>query len=316
MARALRIEYPGAWYHVLNRGVERRRIFADNKDCEKFLEIIRVLYPRFQVAIHCYCLMPNHFHMFVQTPLGKLRSFMQDLCGDYAHHYNVRHHRIGPLFQGRYRAMLVDTEAYALEISRYIHRNPVRASLAEEPEGYRWSSYAAYLGIRRPDTYLHTAFLLSRFEGDINRKRKLFRQFTMDSAGDEYNPFMTAQGGVVEGGEKFSKWVKKEKVPRERDSEISRLAELQKPAKAVLEAMQERVSLLTKDTRLGRKLVLYGLRHSTTLTLGEICSLTGAKSPIAVSQTVRRLNMVRRADSRLDGTMKQLESQCRHIVKM
>lgn len=311
MARPLRIEYSGALYHVLNRGVERRKIFGGDRDCEEFLGIIRALFPRYRVTLHAYCLMPNHYHLFLRTPLGKLRRFMQELGGDYGMYYNKRHHRVGPLFQGRYKAQLVDKDEYALQLSRYIHMNPVMAGMARKPEDYRWSSYRTYMGAGKADTYLHTGFLLAMFQGNAGRRRAAFRSFTLDKAGEGFSPVRESVGGVIAGAEGFVRWVRKEKVPRGHDVTVSRLAEIQKPSREVLGAMRTRVGALTADARLGRKLLLYGLKKSTTLTLTEIAKLTGGKSPAAVAQTVHRLGRQRRGDGNLNSLLERLDSSCR-----
>ncbi len=311
MARALRIEFPGAFYHVINRGVEQRTIFGDEKDYKYFFALCRRLYPRYKVTFHSYCLMPNHYHLFLQTPRGHLHQFMQDLNSQYSQYYNRRHRRVGPLFQGRYRALLVDTREYALDISRYIHLNPVKAGLVKRPEAYHWSSYAAFLGLRTADTYLHTGLLLSQIGGRDRSNRDLFRKFTMDGFDNSFDPLARVQGGVVIGGEQFLKWLKKEKVPRGQDGAVAKLRELQKPPSEVKEALERRVNTVVNDPKLQRKLLLYGLKRSTTLSLKEISELVGARSPFAVAQVIRRLTLERREDRSLDKLMTRLENDFR-----
>ena len=125
MARPLRVEYEGAFYHVMNRGLERREIFQEERDYEKFLELVEDTHRQYQFKVHSYCLMPNHYHLYIETPQGDLSQGMRHIDGVYTQVYNKRRRRVGPLFQGRYKAIVVEKENYSLEISRYIHLNPV-----------------------------------------------------------------------------------------------------------------------------------------------------------------------------------------------
>ena len=174
MARPLRITYPGAFYHVTSRGNERKNVFKNKRDREKFLEYFESATKRYDAVIHVFCLMDNHYHLLLETPSGNLPQIMQHINGAYTTYFNVKRGRSGHLFQGRYKAILVDIDEYAKELSRYIHLNPVRAKLVKTPEEYEWSSYQS---IRKRDhvrnrlfTYRHNqwanhlsafAFLLS-----------------------------------------------------------------------------------------------------------------------------------------------------------
>jgi putative transposase len=126
MARPLRIEYPGAYYHVTSRSNERRAIFADDTDKRRFLEILETTSNLFGAEVHGYVLMRNHFHLILMTPTANLQKFMQRFNTSYTVYFNRRHHRTGHLFQGRYKALLIDRDTYLLELSRYLHLNPVR----------------------------------------------------------------------------------------------------------------------------------------------------------------------------------------------
>lgn len=146
MSRPLRIEYPGAWYHVMNRGAGRRAIFASDDDRRLFLSLLGELDETFAVETHAYCLLGNHYHLLLHTPRGHLGRAMRHLGGVYTQRVNRRAARDGPLFRGRYKAILVDAESYLLQLGRYIHLNPTSAGLCDRPQDYRWSSYPAYLG--------------------------------------------------------------------------------------------------------------------------------------------------------------------------
>ena len=136
MARPLRITYPGAFYHVTSRGNERKAVFKSKRDREKFLEYLESATQRYDARIHTYCMMDTHYHLLLETPSGNLPQIMRHINGAYTTYFNVKRHRSGHLFQGRYKAILVDIDAYAQELSRYIHLNPVRAKIVETPEDY------------------------------------------------------------------------------------------------------------------------------------------------------------------------------------
>ena len=141
MARPLRIEYPGALYHVTARGNARQRIYNDSKDCQAFLDLLGKLSDRYHWLCHAYCLMTNHYHLLLETPEGNLAEGMRQLNGIYTQAFNRRHHKVGHVFQGRYHAILVDKDCYLLEVARYIVLNPVRAKMVKEAQAYLWSSY-------------------------------------------------------------------------------------------------------------------------------------------------------------------------------
>src|SRR5919106_2501983 len=126
MARPLRINYPGAFYHVTCRGNERKHIFADDRDRSAFLDKLKTSVGIYQVRVHAYVLMSNHFHFIVETLKGNLSEFMRHFNVSYTAAYNRRHQRIGHLYQGRFKAILIDADSYLLELSRYVHLNPVR----------------------------------------------------------------------------------------------------------------------------------------------------------------------------------------------
>ena len=134
MARPLRIIFPGAWYHVTSRGQERRPIFLDDRDREHFLELLEVMVSRFRVRVHAYVLMDNHYHLLLETPEANLSRAIQWLNVSYAAWFNCRHRRSGHLTQGRFKAILVEQTAWALELSVYVHLNPVRVAGLTSPE--------------------------------------------------------------------------------------------------------------------------------------------------------------------------------------
>jgi REP element-mobilizing transposase RayT len=155
MARPLRIEYPDAWYHVMNRGAGRRCIFPDDFLRQEFLSLLRDIHRMYSVDCHAYCQMGNHYHLLLQTRRANLGRAMRHLDGIYAQRHN-RHVKIdGPLFRGRYKGQLIERDSYLFYVSRYVHRNPLTAGLCERAIDYPWSSYRYYAGMRPVPSWLH-----------------------------------------------------------------------------------------------------------------------------------------------------------------
>jgi putative transposase len=146
MTRPQRIEFENAYYHVMNRGAGRDNIFHDDVDRKNFLNVIDEAYERFGLEVHTYCLMDNHYHLLIKTPRANLSRIMRHINGVYTQRYNRKRKTDGALFRGRYKAILVDSDAYLLHLSKYIHLNPVSANLVESLEEYAWSSYLSYIG--------------------------------------------------------------------------------------------------------------------------------------------------------------------------
>jgi putative transposase len=163
MARPLRIAFPGAYYHVMNRGLARQPIFADRTDRAMFLRLLVECCEMWGVRILAYCLLDNHYHLLLETPQPNLSRVMRHLDGVYTQRYNRRHGRDGPLFRGRYTAIVVEAERYLLAVVQYIHRNPVTAGLARTPEGYEWSSCRWYASEGKVPGWLDREQLLRRF---------------------------------------------------------------------------------------------------------------------------------------------------------
>ena len=183
MARQLRIQYPGAFYHVTSRGNERQAIFKSRRDHEKFLGYLESATLRYGARVHVYCLMTNQYHLLLETPEGNLARIMQHINGAYTTYFNVKRQRSGHLLQGRYKAILVEADEYAKELSRYIHLNPVRAGMVESAEQYEWSSYLDYIGLRSGQEWLTRGLILTSFGRDSREAAGEYRKF-VDVVGD------------------------------------------------------------------------------------------------------------------------------------
>ena len=213
MARPLRIEEPGMWYHVMNRGNERRDIFTITRDYDIFLAKLNESCARFHVEIHSYVLMPNHFHLFLRTLEANLSQYMQQLSTAYTVWYNRRHDRVGHLFQGRYKSIILERDSYGAAVSRYIHLNPIRKILhsslsvnqvRKKLRTYPWSSYPSILGLRKPLDCLRCDDILAPYAKTKRESRKRYARFVEEGLlGPVDNPFDDTYAGTVLGSESF-----------------------------------------------------------------------------------------------------------------
>ena len=185
MSRPLRVVFPGAVYHVSSRGNERRRIYGDDDDRLEFLDELALAVERYGFVCHSYCLMGNHYHLVVETPRANLPVVMRHVNGCYTRSFNRRWHRVGHLFQGRYRAVLVEKDAHLLEIVRYVALNPTRTRppLRDRPERWPWSSYPALLGLVPGPPWLSIDWVLAQFGSSYERARPRLKAFVDDALG-------------------------------------------------------------------------------------------------------------------------------------
>ena len=178
MPRRRRDDYPGAWHHVMNRSIEAVALFEDDVDRRIFLTELRDATTALGVEIHGYCLMSNHYHLLVHTPSGGLSAAMQQTASRFTQSVNRRRERDGPLFRGRFNSVEAGDDAHLVNISAYIHLNPVTAGLVTEPEAWPWSSAAAYFGDSAAPEWLQTGALLEMFGGGDGRRA--YREFVAD----------------------------------------------------------------------------------------------------------------------------------------
>lgn len=207
MARPLRIEYPGAVYHITNRGNERREIYKDDLDRKTFLDTLQQVKTRYNWLCHAYCLMGNHYHLLIETPDGNLSIGMRQLNGVYTQAYNRRYKRSGHLFQGRYKAIILQKDSHLLEVCRYVVLNPVRAGLVEKPEEWRWSSYAATSGKCKAHPCLTTDWVLGQFDSKRFSAGRKYRSFVADGIKQE-SVFKDVKAQSILGEDDFAENLK------------------------------------------------------------------------------------------------------------
>jgi REP element-mobilizing transposase RayT len=290
MARPVRIEYPGAVYHVLCRGNNRQAVFRDDHDRKRYLEKLCFYCEEKGVLLLCYCLLTNHVHLVLETPQGNLSKMMQAFQTSYTVYFNKRHRRTGHVFEQRYKAFVVDQDNYLLEVSRYVHLNPVAAGLVRRAANYRWSSYGGYLKGKRI-AGLNTDKLLGYFAGGKRKQVGQFREFVENGlTGKEKlgEPAVRKQAFI--GDEEFEEAVKRK---------VAKLSAAEKsyPLKRIVGAVcrvtgvpqnDVRHSRRSEQVQRARELICYVSRRHGQATLQELSAFLGAKELSTPSHALRR----------------------------
>src|SRR5437870_5380871 len=219
MARPLRIHFPHAVYHVTARGNERKPIVRDNDDRERFVQTLAQMVDQYRVICHAWVLMDNHYHLLVETPSSNLSQAIRHLNGVYTQGFNRRRHRVGHLFQGRFKAILVEKETYLLDLCRYVVLNPIRAGMVKHPKAWPWSSYRATIGAEPTPTWLTVEWLLGQFGSQRGRAKAAYRQYVEEGVTQQESPWSNLRSQIYLGGEDFLKKVQS-RIKGPRDSEI------------------------------------------------------------------------------------------------
>lgn len=304
MGRPLRISFPGAFYHVTSRGNERRSIYQTNRDFEKFMGYLESATERYGARIHCFCLMTNHYHLLLETPRGNLQAILHHINTSYTNYFNAKKKRVGHLFQGRYRAILVEKDHYALELSRYIHLNPVRAQLVKNPGEYPWSSYLAYEEEKKRWGWLHSDFILAQISGNKKKALKGYREYVQRGITENLeDPLKKTVASTVIGSDKFIEWVRERWAKREWvDREVPAIRELagRPDLSLILNECEERFGKASSESR---RMALYLSHHLSGLSLREIGEYFGGISISAVSQNSQRQENRFKEDTELSKTM-------------
>jgi REP element-mobilizing transposase RayT len=218
MARSWRIEYEGAFYHLLSRGNERKNIFIDDDDRHMFLDTLGEMADRFAIDIFAYVLMDNHYHLLARTQCANLTKAMHWFGATYTTRFNYQHSRSGHLFQGRYKSIVVQNDAYMLQLSCYIHRNPLRGGIVQRLADYHWSSYRAYAYGKQAPAWLSTDLILAQFAG--NERHRLYRQKVQQYSKEEKQLWEDFRHGCFLGSKKFVAQIRKSYLPEKLHDEI------------------------------------------------------------------------------------------------
>ena len=319
MTRAWRIEYEGALYHILSRGNEKQNIVTNDDDRKLFLATAGEMAERFEIDLFVYVLMDNHYHLLFRTNRANLCRSMQWFGATYTKRFNLRHNRSGHLFQGRFKNMLVQNNAYLLQLSYYIHRNPLRAGMVRRLVDYNWSSYRAYAYGKRHQNWLNTKVILSQFI-NVEDQHQAYRENIQKNSKEEQRVWENLRHGIFVGTEKFVRQIKKRHLPDVPHAELPHQKQIIKDvnidmvlskAAAILKCDMDlcrKSNRISQSVKADRDLLIYiawQLGLVTNREIGEKFGLTYS----AVSQRVRVIKEMLSKD-------KELERKYRHIKSL
>ena len=323
MARPLRVNRPGAWHHVTARGIERRALFRTEGDRKHWLELMPELQDRFRLLVHAYVLMDNHFHLLVETPQPVLSAAMQWLQTSYAMWFNRRHQRVGALFQGRYKAVVLEPQSWALAVSRYVHLNPVRIHALRQSKAdrqaarvglspaadagivrerlrrlreHRWSSYRAYIGMESAPAWLACGPVLS-FAGarTMAEGRENYRRFTEEALreGLPEAPWEHLIGQVALGSKQWWQKLRRGLTAAEREQPQWKAVRPRASWENVVAEISRARGLLWDEFKIkrgdwGRDLAFYLGRRECGLTLKQLGAHAGGIDYATVSAAIKR----------------------------
>lgn len=320
MARPLRIEYPNAWYHVMNRGRRGEKVFFDKKDYDTFLTVLQESSEMFNVRVSAYCLMSNHYHLLLQTPSGNLSRVMRHVNGVYTQRYNRRRNFDGQLFRGRYKSILVEEDSYLLELLRYIHRNPVCAGLCKATEDYPWSSHHGYVSAAKKWEWLHKRFLLEMFSDKPTRAKRKYLDFVQKDDSLIITDFFDKKNlPSILGSQDFIEWVKAKYYQLKKHHEIPQSQQLAptmaeiKQTVAQSYGVEEQSLEQSKRGQMNepRNIAIYLIRKHTGLCLDGIGKEFGLKKYSSVSsivvRTENRLSKDKQLQKLVDGIKRKIK---------
>jgi REP element-mobilizing transposase RayT len=316
VSRPLRIEYPGAFYHVTSRGNERKMVFQSARDREKYLSYLESAHDRYGAIIHVYCLMGNHYHLLLETPRGNLSQILHHINGAYTTYFNIKRDRSGHLFQGRFKGILVERDTYYKELSRYIHLNPVRAELVKSPSEYPWSSYRCFIGKDKKPDWLTTELVLGDFGGEGRNGYGGYREYVERGESRELeSPLKRVIASTFLGSEEFinnirMEYLEKKKVDKRNIPAMRKI--LRGPS---LEEIKKAVAqVIGRGHALYKKICIYLSHQYSGLSLDEIGTHYGMTTG-AISQLSRRFKETIKEDKGLQGIIDKIKKEGLLIVE-
>lgn len=335
MARPLRIQYPGACYHVTCRGNERREIFRDSHDHEVFLEKLHLSLDIYNVSLLAYACMTNHFHFLLTTPEGNLSEFMRHFNISYTSAFNRRYRRVGHLYQGRYKAFLIDADDYLLEVSRYIHLNPIRSEILSEMSveekwnalmGDKTNSLLGYFSLSKRKDYIDYTTVLGYMGGDNHKGRKSYRQFIRWGVEQNIeNPLELGRGSGIVGEDDFIQWIKEKFLSKEVSKrEQPALKVIEKEFKpevlighfaALVGKSKEEICKRGKKS-LERSMLMELLYRFCKISQPEIGKMVGGIDYSGVSQARKRLQIRLEWQPKLKKKFNKISEQLLHLSRL
>jgi len=293
MARPLRLSFENAVYHITSRGNRREQIFYNDEDRKRFLEKINETCLKYSFICFAYCLMDNHYHLFLQTLLPNLSEGMHYLNTSYTNWFKARHKIVGVVFQGRYKSLIVDENSYGVYLSAYIHLNPYRADIVKDLREYLWSSYLDYVDGEKTSVRLDTSLILKHFDNDLETARRKYEAYVIENHMME-NPLKDSYKGIVLGGNAFIQSIKervgkignKREVPETKSLTAYTTEEIIQKVMAEFSISREEI-FNKKRGNFFRQMTLYLLKQGTLMSLKEIGELF-QMDYAAVSQACKR----------------------------
>ena len=314
MSRPLRIEFEGAWYHVMNRGSGRQDIFKTDDHRAYFLSLLSDTSERFNAEWHAYCLMGNHYHLMVRTPEANLQRIMRHLNGVYTQYYNRAEKRDGALFRGRYKAILVDEQAYWLQLSRYIHRNPLEAKMVKRLDRYRWSSYCCYIGQASHPEWLVCDYILKSLSQRQVHAR--YKAYVAEGVDQEITDFYARERQVpILGSESFKAELELESenvdIPHLKKVRIKpTVDQITKSVCVRLKVNEEQIWMSKRGRGVeshARGMAMYLCQHVGGMTLNEVAAEFGLKNYTSAGTNIRQFAKRLADDKKLQKALKLIK---------
>ncbi len=298
MSRPLRIEYEGAWYHVMNRGRRSDRIFEEPNDYRLFIDLMKEITVVWDARISAYCLMPNHYHMIIQTPRGNISRCLRHLDGIYTQRFNRAHGLDGPLFRGRFKSILIDADSYLLQLVRYIHWNPIKAKIVDDLDQALWSSHKGYLSKAKEWDWLQKDIVFSLLTGEKRNRVIAYRRFMAGEDSKEIEKlFERKKWPVFLGSEQFAGWLRRRFFEKKQHPQVPESSELGPELKAIKKKVcdyyrvEESELLKSRRGRFNepRNMAIYLVRRLRKDNLREIGSEFGLSGYSSASSILQEL---------------------------
>ena len=317
MTRPLRLSFENAFYHITARGNRREKIFYSDRDKEIFLKKLKEMLIKYSMICQAYCLLDNHYHLFIKTTQSNLSQGIHYLNSSYTNWFRNKHQIIGPLFQGRFKSILVDADNYALILSAYIHLNPLRAGIIRQLEDYPWSSYLDYLNLRNTNIS-DPSFILSHIDNNTFNSIKKYREYVIKYQ-DMKDPLKKSYHHIALGSETFIEKIKEKIELKGRRREIPSTRFLSKyDVNTIIIKMTQALNIERKiifDKKRGnlnRSLAIYLIKRFTPLSLSKIGELFKMDYS-AVSQAAKRFEQKSKVNNKIKEDMQKVITALKEI---
>ncbi|HOP31679.1 MAG TPA: transposase [Spirochaetota bacterium] len=297
MSRPLRIEYPDAWYHIMNRGRRHEPVFEDKDDYAMFLALLQETIEIFHIKVSAYCLMQNHYHLLIQTPEANISRSMRHINGIYTQRFNKMHGYDGHLFRGRYKSILIDADSYLLQVMRYVHRNPINAGVTEDLN-YTWSSHKAYLSDARKWNWVSRDKILEMLNRKKVLQKSVYRDFVKESDNDDFSAiYKKRKLPAILGSETFLKFITDQYFNKKRHIEVPESRLLVPEIDKIISAVCVKYKASMSDLQISkrgqinepRNVAMYLMRNLRGDTLSAICKEFGLKKDSSAGSIVDRV---------------------------